>query len=113
MKLSYISEENAFLEFPIFAYPYYQCRDPVTGEEFVIEKGLTNNRIRIQVPANYEGVVEVAFVQPWYWRAAEIVSFAALIAVLWGAGRRKVGINLDNLMIREQNKRMNEHEGTF
>ena len=83
MRLSYISEENAFLELPIFAYPYYQCKDPVTGEELVIEKGFTNSRIRIQVPANYEGEMEVAFVQPWYWRVAEIVSCVVLIAVLW------------------------------
>lgn len=80
MAVSYKSKENAFLELPIFAYPYYQCTDMETGKKFVIERSSNNSRIRICVPDNYEGTVEVYFVQPWHWRAAEIVSLISFFA---------------------------------
>ena len=41
-----------------------------------------NNRIRIQIPAGFHDSVKVAFAEPWYWRAAEIVS---LVFWLWAA----------------------------
>lgn len=81
VNISYKSGERAFLEFPVFAYPYYQCRDNETGEKFAIMKGIINNRIRVQVPDNYEGSLQVSFSQPWYWRAAEIVSIISFLAM--------------------------------
>ncbi len=81
INVSYKSGENAFLEFPVFAYPYYQCQDNETGETFTITKGTVNNRIRIQVSDNYEGSVQVSFSHPWHWRAAEVVSIISFVAM--------------------------------
>lgn len=81
LKVVYQSGEDAFLEFPVFAYPYYQCEDIDTGKKFDIEKGEVNNRIRIRVADNYNGGVRVSYVQPWHWRTAEIISIISFIAV--------------------------------
>ena len=73
------AEENARVIFPLFAYKYYQCMDVQTGERFPVMRG-SNNRIEVELPDNYQGTLKVCFVEPWYWRAAEIVS---LITLVW------------------------------
>ena len=37
--------------------------------------------LTVLLPAGYQGTVQVCFRQPWYWRVAEIVSLAVLIAL--------------------------------
>lgn len=34
------------------------------------------------VPAHYDGIVEVSFIEPWYWRLSEIVSLVAWLGAL-------------------------------
>ena len=75
------AEENARVTFPLFAYKYYQCMDIQTGEKFSIMRG-GNNRIQVELPDNYQGTLKVCFVEPWYWRAAEIVSLFTLIWII-------------------------------
>lgn len=70
--------ENAKVIFPLFAYKYYQCTDIQTGERLPVMRG-SNNRIEVELPNNYQGTLKVCFVEPWYWRAAEIVSLLTLI----------------------------------
>lgn len=82
IKVSCETWRDAILEFPLFAYPYYQCEDSETGEEFPIEVSTVNHRIRIQMPDNYRGSVQVSFVQPWHWRMAEAVSLIAFLLLL-------------------------------
>jgi hypothetical protein len=62
IKVSCETGRNSILEFPLFAYPYYQCVDSETGEEFPIEISSVNHRVRIQMPDNYKGSVQVSFV---------------------------------------------------
>lgn len=88
------AKENARVIFPLFAYKYYQCKDAETGERFPIKRG-DNNRIEVELPDHYQGTLKVCFVEPWHWRAAEIVSILTLTAIIvyicrnW---RRKVDI---------------------
>ena len=72
------AQENAKIVFPLFAYKYFQCFDIETGEEFLIIRG-ENNRIEVQLPNYYQGTIKVCFVEPWYWRTAELVSLFTLV----------------------------------
>lgn len=74
--------QNAWLEFPMFAYKYYRCKDTVTGETFPVTRG-TNNKIHVTLPDNYQGTLKVYFAEPWYWRVSEIIS---LITLIWLIG---------------------------
>ena len=68
-----IADKNAYVEVPIFAYPYYQCKDMDTGEIYPITRG-NNNKIRVDLPDNYSGNLRISFKEPWHWRMAEAVS---------------------------------------
>ncbi|MDE7247258.1 MAG: hypothetical protein K2N43_05175 [Lachnospiraceae bacterium] len=72
---------DGYLEFPLFAYKHYRCVDMETGETLQDERG-SNNRIRVNLPAGYQGSVKVYFATPWQWRAAEAVSLLTLIALI-------------------------------
>lgn len=69
---------EAYLEFPLLCYQYYRCRDEQTNTEFMITQG-TNHKIRVNLPANYQGTLKVFFEEPWYWRAAEVISLLTLL----------------------------------
>lgn len=71
--------ENAWIEAPVLYYKGYHAKS--SEGELAVGYG-NNNRIRIQIPAGFHDSVKVAFAEPWYWRAAEIVS---LVFWLWAA----------------------------
>lgn len=73
--------EHAWLEFPMFAYKYYRCKDISTGETYSVIRG-TNNKIHIDLPDNYQGTLKVYFAEPWYWRVSEIISLITLVWLL-------------------------------
>lgn len=89
--------ENARVIFPLFAYKYYQCKDVESGERFPIMRG-DNNRIEVELPDHYQGTLKVCFVEPWHWRAAEIVSLFTLIGIIVYVcrnRRHRVGFDMD------------------
>lgn len=73
--------ENAFVEVSMFYYPgYVACNPENPKQEFSLEKG-GNNRIRILLPVDYCGKVEVAFKEPYAWRIAELISVLAAMGL--------------------------------
>lgn len=72
--------QSAWVEFPRFAYKYYQCVDKNTKEVFNIIRG-TNNKIRVNLPDNYKGILQLKFVEPWYWRLSELISLAMFLYI--------------------------------
>lgn len=72
---------DAYLEFPLLAYKHYKCVDMETGETLSDGVG-DNNRIRLNLPAGYQGSVKVYFKTPWQWRAAEAISLLTLIILI-------------------------------
>lgn len=78
MEIGCVADAGGCLEVPLFAYPYYECRDQQTGQEYTIVRG-NNNKIRIDFNEAYEGTLEIKFKEPWYWRAAELVSLISLV----------------------------------
>ena len=82
------SSGESYVEAPLLYYKGYRGTDQ-DGNVLTVEKG-DNGRVRICLPAGFSGSVEVHFISPWYWRAAEAVSYVTLLvfAVFWLAGRR-------------------------
>lgn len=69
------------LELPRLFYSGYQA-DYVKKNQ---EKGTfdtyagNNNVVRIIIPPNFEGTIELKFKEPWYWRMCEVISFFSFI----------------------------------
>lgn len=75
------ASQDAFLDFPLFAYKHYECTDLQTGQIMDVTCG-DNNRIRVYLPDGYEGGLKVFFREPWYWRGAEMFTFLAVIGLV-------------------------------
>ena len=76
--------EEAYVEVPLINYKGYHARDVDTGEELEVRTG-ENGRVRVILPAGYEGEILVKYLPPWYWRVAEAVSLVTLLYMLWRA----------------------------
>ena len=61
-------------------YRGYQAVDQNTGEKLGVVCS-DENRVRVMIPAGYEGTFRVQFVSPWYWRVSEVVSVLSLIGI--------------------------------
>lgn len=87
------AEENGgYIELPVFFYRGYQATDIIANKSFEVGKG-NNNKLRITIPPNYEGRLDIQFKEPWYWRGAEIISLAVVLyycgAGAWRLRRRR------------------------
>ncbi|MCR4762144.1 MAG: hypothetical protein K5696_01300 [Lachnospiraceae bacterium] len=71
------SPEPVGFLFPRWAYRGYTAGG-TDGRLKVTEA--TDHRVRVTVPAGYDGVVVLRFREPWFWRLSELVS---LVAWLW------------------------------
>lgn len=83
-------EQEGYLEAPLFYYPGYAAFDKAHKESgFEVTRG-ENNRVRVLLPAGYEGTVEIVFREPAGWRAAEIISLLTALCLIL-TGIRKTG----------------------
>lgn len=62
-------------------YRGYQAVDQVSGEKLNVT-GSGENKVRVMIPAGYEGTFRVQFVSPWYWRVGEAVSVVTLVGII-------------------------------
>lgn len=69
-------EKGAFVEFPRYAYRGYHAWD-ARGKELAVDR--STGKVRVLLPAGFTGPVHIDFVQPWYWRAAQLLSL-----LFWG-----------------------------
>ena len=76
------------LEVPLIHYHGYRAHDTGSGESLSLSGG-TSQRVRLSVPAAYDGTVLISFVSPWYWRVAELLSVLTVFALLWLAISRR------------------------
>ncbi|MCD7805952.1 MAG: hypothetical protein LUH19_01270 [Lachnospiraceae bacterium] len=67
------SDTVAFVDIPLFNYDNYVAYDTQTGETISITNG-SNNRIRLNIPADYSGTIEVKYLIPLLWKIAGAVS---------------------------------------
>lgn len=74
-------EEQGYVDMPLLLYKGYQAYDRESGEPLDITYN-SNNQLRMLLPARFSGDIEIKFVSPIYWRAAEAISLIMLICLL-------------------------------
>ncbi len=70
---------EGYAEFPMLYYKGYHAEVAETGSALPVEKG-DNGDIRVQLPANFSGEIEIRYGGMWYWRMAEAISILAGVA---------------------------------
>lgn len=75
------------IDFPLNYYRYYICEDD-EGTRYEVCPG-TNQMLRVKLPPNFDGNLNIRFQEPRTWRAAELASFLTLAGILafWLKGK--------------------------
>ena len=73
-------EAETYVDIPVFCYKGYRAKDVQTKEDFLIVSG-EQNRIRVIIPAGYNGTIKIRFCEPWYWRVSELISVIGVIMI--------------------------------
>ena len=81
-------DKTEIVELPLLYYYGYRAYDKITGQELTITTS-DNYAVCVEVPADYEGTVQVTFVSPWYWRVSEVVSCLSLLGLIAGVAMEK------------------------
>ena len=71
-------DSEAYVEFPVILYKGYHALCE-TGE--LQSTYGQNQRLRVIVPANFEGNISLSYSEPWYWRVAEILSLITFLVL--------------------------------
>lgn len=83
------SEKKGELSFALLYYKGYRAYDRSSGEEFPCYAGV-NFEVTVELPPVYQGMVDVRFESPWYWRAGEAVSLLSVILLIAFSGKRRL-----------------------
>lgn len=67
------SKETKYVEVPLIYYTGYKAKDAASGENLEITYG-DNHVIRVLIPPDYSGTIQISFPGRWYWRLAELIS---------------------------------------
>jgi hypothetical protein len=73
---------------PLLYYTGYKGYDSQSKEKMTVMSG-DNGRVAVIIPSGYQGTLHVAFYEPWYWRAAEIISLLTLCFIIYDTFFRK------------------------
>lgn len=73
---------EGYVDVPLFYYPCYKAKDAETGEEFSLTYG-ENARIRVMLPAGYQGRVMLSVSERKLWRITEVISVLSALAAIW------------------------------
>lgn len=68
--------EAGYVELPLLYYKGYEAVES-GGMKLAIVCG-SNNLVRVIVPSGFQGIINVDFISPWYWRVAELISLMTL-----------------------------------
>jgi|GEM_PF-587219 len=72
--------EGGTVELPLINYKGYHVTDD-SGKEYEIHDG-TIDLISVDLPAGFEGNLTTRFIEPWYWRVAEVLSLITLVVAI-------------------------------
>lgn len=72
-----ITGTDSYVDMALLYYKGYTAVDE-NGEKLPIAVG-ENGKVRVEIPAEFDGQVHVYFASPWYWRGAELVSVVTVI----------------------------------
>lgn len=78
------SGQEAYIDVPLFFYPCYKAKDMKTGEELSLTYG-ENAKIRIILPAGYQGGIKLEVNERRMWKIADWISLIciAVSGVIW------------------------------
>lgn len=74
------SEKGGHIDLPIINYKGYSVVDE-SGNQLSITSG-ENGMLRVNLAGEYYGNLLVRYIEPWYWRVAEILSLLGIISLL-------------------------------
>ena len=77
MRIHAASQSGGTVEVPVLNYKGYHVHD-TQGNEYPIYKG-TGGRIAFRLPAGFDSGLTIAFIDPWYWRAAIPLSLVSVV----------------------------------
>ena len=73
------TDQPGSIDFPLIYYRYYACTNLDTGEKMPVSAGY-NGMLHVDFPAGFNGNIRIAFEEPWFWRASELISILTLPA---------------------------------
>lgn len=73
--------EGAYLEVPAFYYPGYVAKD-LQGKQYQVTRSEDNNRIHVELPADFDGVLEVFYKEPTLFLLGDVISVLAVIGLI-------------------------------
>jgi len=83
------STEDAYIEVPRVCYKGYVAY--LDGERVSVTSG-DNGRVRVAIPAGFDGELVVRFEEPIYYRISELVSIGFLVFIIvWNKREKKAG----------------------
>lgn len=71
------SEQEAYVDVPLFFYPCYKAKDTETGEELKLTYG-ENAKIRIILPSEYQGRIKLEVSERKLWKLADLISLISI-----------------------------------
>lgn len=75
------SESGYYIDVPFLYYPGYIGIDETTNQKFIAVSG-RGGRARIELPAGYQGAIDVRYSERKLWRAAELLSVITAVLLL-------------------------------
>ena len=81
-----IGNLDGYIDFPLLNYRHYMAKDEY-GNRLSIVNG-DNNLVRVIIPTDFSGRINVRYSPPVYWHIAELVSTLILFTMVLGAIRR-------------------------
>lgn len=75
--------EAGYIEFPLLYYKGYTVVSDVNGADLSVQAG-DNNVVRVILPKDFSGNIDVFFEEPIYWKVAELVTLGSMgISLIW------------------------------
>lgn len=76
------SDTQGTVKLPILLYKGYHASGDGGEPLEITDDG--SHLLGVSVPAGYSGRITVKFTEPWYWRAAELITLAVIVAFVAG-----------------------------
>lgn len=98
------SGQEAYIDVPLFYYPCYKAKDADTGEKLMLAYG-ENAKIRMILPAGYQGKIKLEVSVRKLWKMADLISLISVLAAVIILTRGK-NIRKDWRVSNEKNSRI-------
>ncbi|MDD5939968.1 MAG: hypothetical protein PUC46_04180 [Lachnospiraceae bacterium] len=74
------------LTFPVWAFKGYHAKALADGTPLTVSEN-SGRELDVTIPADFEGNIRIYWSEPWYWRASELVTLAAIVIVALSASK--------------------------